>query len=221
MKELLSKNPARRQTKTELYGSTVPTRQQHHKRFSLTPEQAVGVFGSDILDTVVLNLCEQYLTRFRLADQISKLERIIPTLPVITHEISLRGLYEAMLPRLRQDHQRCRRHIQYLGRCYDLLHGTALFTPKPVSGRVDVTALKERADIASVISQDIELRPAGRTFKARCPFHEDRTPSFVVYPETGRWWCFGACNDGGDVINYIQRARDCGFREAIAELKRL
>lgn len=214
------KNPARRQTKTELYATTISLREKYNKVSPLTPEQAVEIFGQDILEIVVHNLCGQYLKLFDLTDQIQELERIIPKLPVISNTISIRGLYEAMLPRLYRDRHKCRRHIRFLGRCYDLLNGTALFRSKPTRGRVDIEALKATTDIASVLSRDVELRPSGRNFKARCPFHDDRTPSLVVYPETKRWWCF-ACNEGGDAISYIRKSKSCGFREAVKELQTL
>jgi len=57
----------------------------------------------------------------------------------------------------------------------------------------------------------IELRFAGRTAKGRCPFHDDRTPSFVVFVETQTWRCFGACSTGGDVITLAQHAMDAGL----------
>lgn len=200
--------------------SLLLTQQRNQQQSSISPEQAVEIFGQDILEIVVHHLCGQYLTLFDLNDQIEELERIIPQLPAVTDIISLRGLYEAMLPRLHRDHHKCRRHIRFLGRCYDLLNGTALFTPKPTRGKVDIRALKEKIDITVLISRDTELRHCGKNFQARCPFHDDRRPSFIVYPETNSWWCF-ACNEGGDVIKYIQKSRNCGFRAALTELQNL
>jgi DNA primase len=81
-----------------------------------------------------------------------------------------------------------------------------------------VDDVRERIDIVSLIGTSTELRKAGRLFKGLCPFHEERTPSFVVYPETGRWQCFGACATGGDVFSFVMRRDGVTFREALETL---
>jgi DNA primase len=63
-----------------------------------------------------------------------------------------------------------------------------------------VDDVKSKIDIVDVIGQYAPLKKAGRTFKALCPFHNEKTPSFVVYPDQGTWRCFGACTTGGDVF---------------------
>lgn len=166
------------------------------------------------------NLCKRYLELIHLSEEIREIKRIVSTLPAVKKQLALRPLYEIILRKLCRERRECQKHIHFLGRCYDLLRGTHLFTPKPIKGRVDIEALKQRISIADIVARDIELRPAGRTLKGRCPFHDDRIPSFVVYPDDGRWWCF-ACNEGGDVIAYVQKIRHCGFREAVAELQKV
>ena len=87
--------------------------------------------------------------------------------------------------------------------------------PKVKSGHIDVTVLKEKADIISIIeSYGIELKKAGRNFKAICPFHTEKTPSFVANPDRQTWHCFGACNTGGDVLTFIQKIEGCDFKTA-------
>ncbi len=56
---------------------------------------------------------------------------------------------------------------------------------------------------------------SGRSFKAPCPFHSERTPSFIVDPERRTWHCFGACATGGDVIEFVRRIEGLDFREAL------
>ncbi|MCC6785073.1 MAG: DNA primase, partial [Planctomycetes bacterium] len=73
---------------------------------------------------------------------------------------------------------------------------------------VDVERIKRAHPIADVIAaHGVALRPTGRRFMGRCPFHSDDRPSFVVYPDTRSYYCFG-CGSSGDVIDFIRRARD-------------
>lgn len=86
---------------------------------------------------------------------------------------------------------------------------------------VDTEAIKQRHPIADVIAaHGVRLRPSGRRFMALCPFHKDNRPSFVVYPDTRTFNCFG-CGAMGDVIDFVRRTRDVGFREAVAYLGEL
>lgn len=81
---------------------------------------------------------------------------------------------------------------------------------------IDTSEIKRRVDIADLIaSYNVPLKPAGRILKACCPFHQEKTPSFVVYPETGTWRCFGACADGGDIFSFVMRYENLSFREAL------
>ncbi|MCB9492522.1 MAG: toprim domain-containing protein [Dehalococcoidia bacterium] len=80
---------------------------------------------------------------------------------------------------------------------------------------VDVERVKRAHPIADVIAaHGVRLRASGRRFFARCPFHEDDRPSFVVYPDTQSFHCFGCAADG-DVIDFVRRVRQVGFREAL------
>ncbi|MCS6845452.1 MAG: DNA primase [Caldilineales bacterium] len=83
-----------------------------------------------------------------------------------------------------------------------------------------VDEIKERLDIVEVISAYVPLRKAGRHYKGLCPFHQERTPSFVVFPETGTWRCFGACSTGGDVFSFVMKRENLDFREALELLAR-
>lgn len=76
--------------------------------------------------------------------------------------------------------------------------------------------VKARLDIVDVVSGYVpELKKSGRTFKACCPFHNERTPSFVVDPERQTWHCFGSCSTGGDVIEFVRRREGLDFKEAL------
>jgi DNA primase len=82
-----------------------------------------------------------------------------------------------------------------------------------------VDEIKDRIDIAEVISETVKLRKSGKNFVGFCPFHPNtRTPAFVVFPDTGTWRCFGACNEGGDVFRFLMKKEGWDFPEALRYL---
>lgn len=78
--------------------------------------------------------------------------------------------------------------------------------------------VKSRLDVLDVVSGYIALQKAGRNYKAICPFHNEKTPSFVVNPERQSWRCFGACATGGDLISFVMQWEKLEFGEAIRML---
>lgn len=74
--------------------------------------------------------------------------------------------------------------------------------------------IKEKIDIIPFIGEFIQLKKAGRNFKANCPFHNESTPSFVVSPERQIWHCFG-CQKGGDVYSFLMEYERLDFAEAL------
>jgi DNA primase len=83
-----------------------------------------------------------------------------------------------------------------------------------------VEAVRERADIVAIVGDYVALKKSGKTFQGLCPFHSERTASFVVFPDSGNWHCFGACATGGDVFSFIMRAENVDFRGALELLAR-
>ncbi len=81
-----------------------------------------------------------------------------------------------------------------------------------------IEEIKKKINIVEFIGSFITLKKAGRNFKAVCPFHQEKSPSFVVSPERGIWHCFGACGDGGDVIKFLMKWENITFIEALREL---
>lgn len=90
--------------------------------------------------------------------------------------------------------------------------------PAPSSGRIDTQAIKDRVDIVSEVERYTRLHKSGRNYEGLCPLHDDKSPSFYVYPDTKTWHCFGACNTGGDVISFIMKAEGVDFKQAAAIL---
>ncbi len=81
-----------------------------------------------------------------------------------------------------------------------------------------IEEIKRKIDIVEFIGGFITLKKAGRNFKAVCPFHQEKSPSFVISPERGIWHCFGACGEGGDVIKFLMKWENITFIEALKEL---
>lgn len=74
--------------------------------------------------------------------------------------------------------------------------------------------IKEKIDILDFLRQYLNLKPAGRNYKALCPFHQEKTPSFIVSPDRQSWHCFG-CSQGGDVIKFLMQYENLEFYEAL------
>ena len=84
--------------------------------------------------------------------------------------------------------------------------------------REDVETVRERAQIEDFVGAHVTLKSAGvGSLKGLCPFHDERSPSFHVRPQVGRWHCFG-CGEGGDVISFVQKIDGLSFTEAVEHL---
>ena len=74
--------------------------------------------------------------------------------------------------------------------------------------------LSQRTDIIELVSGYVQLRRRGRTYTGLCPFHSEKTPSFVVYPENSSFYCFG-CGAGGDAITFVKKINNLDYIEAV------
>jgi hypothetical protein len=104
------------------------------------------------------------------------------------------------------------RHIVRLSRLLRLIKGTP--TPKGALTDDMIQAARE-VPVESLFDQ--QFRRSGHNLVGLCPFHDERTPSFHIYVEENRGWCFG-CNWGGSTIDLYMLLHDCGFKEAVMAL---
>lgn len=82
-----------------------------------------------------------------------------------------------------------------------------------------VDDIKNQIDIVDIVSDNVKLRRTGKNYIGFCPFHANtHTPSFVVFPDSGTWRCFGQCSEGGDVFSYIMKRDGCDFQTALEML---
>ncbi len=77
--------------------------------------------------------------------------------------------------------------------------------------------VRDRIDIVDLVGRHVSLKKAGRSFKGLCPFHHEKTPSFIVTPERGTWHCFG-CGEGGNAFAFLMRQENLTFPEAVRSL---
>lgn len=83
-----------------------------------------------------------------------------------------------------------------------------------------IQELQDKVDIESVISANISLKRRGKTLVGLCPFHNEKTPSFTVYPESNSFYCFG-CGAGGDVITFVRRMENLDYIEAVKSVAQM
>ena len=81
-----------------------------------------------------------------------------------------------------------------------------------------VEELKSQIDIVDVIGRSVQLKRAGSNYKGLCPFHNEKTPSFIVSPQKQIFTCFGGCGASGDVVSFVKRYYNLDFNEAVEKL---
>ena len=83
-----------------------------------------------------------------------------------------------------------------------------------------IQELQDKIDIEQVISSHINLKRRGKNLVGLCPFHNEKTPSFTVYPESRSFYCFG-CGAGGDVISFVRRMDNLDYIEAVKSVAQM
>ena len=90
---------------------------------------------------------------------------------------------------------------------------SAFFTPEQIQ------RVKDDTDLVRLVGEDIELKKKGSVWKASCPFHQEKTPSFQVVPAKKFYHCFG-CGAHGDAIKWVMEREHINFRDAVEKLFR-
>lgn len=86
-----------------------------------------------------------------------------------------------------------------------------------MNSTIDIETIRSAYPVSSVVGAMTKLHRAGREWKACCPIHADRTPSFTIYADDQRWHCFG-CGEGGDVLDFVCKLHGVGLRDAAGML---
>ena len=85
-----------------------------------------------------------------------------------------------------------------------------------------IERILDSIDIVDVVSRYVpDLKQKGSNYQCCCPFHSERTPSFIVSRARNTWHCFGACAEGGDAIKFVMKYNNCSFPEAVRELGKM
>ena len=77
-----------------------------------------------------------------------------------------------------------------------------------------IESIKAKIDVVEEVGLVVALRKSGKSLQGLCPFHNERTPSFYVFPESQTWHCFG-CNEGGDVFTFVEKQQGLDFRDSL------
>ncbi|MCD5382848.1 DNA primase [Candidatus Gracilibacteria bacterium] len=82
----------------------------------------------------------------------------------------------------------------------------------------EIKEIKQRLPIEELVGEYVQLKKTGKNFKGLCPWHQEKTPSFIVSPDSGICRCFGQCQKGGDIFKFLEYTENLEFKEALEVL---
>ena len=109
-------------------------------------------------------------------------------------------------------------HSEQIERFYAIIFLAYCYPVVQPGDMTQIEDVKSRLDIVELVGGYVQLQRSGGSFKANCPFHQERTPSFYVFPDRQSWRCFGACAEGGDAFSFVMKSDRVDFREALHRL---
>ncbi len=159
-----------------------------------------------------------WVDEFKRADSwIKEVENIIANPSPYLTEFAIE-LYKRMLSSEKQNRTKAKQRIRWLGRCYDKVTSGNKFYRLPTKGHVDTKSLKENIDCRDLAESYLSARRNGKTARALCPFHTERTASFYAYQDGFK--CFG-CQWSGDAFKFVMEMENINFPTALEKVKHL
>ncbi len=156
-----------------------------------------------------------WVEEYKEKDQwIKEVEKIVASPPSCLTVFAVE-LYKNMLETEKRKRSTAKRLLIWYGKCYDNATKGRVFYQPQTRGFQDLQAIKDKTDCRDLAEQYMQVRRYGKTARALCPFHNEKTPSFYAYSDGFK--CYG-CQWSGDSFQFVMEMDHCDFKQAIQKL---